>query len=107
MDIGIVGTEDFALGFKMVGVRKTFEVRDDSPDKAAELESKVEQAMADEEVGILVMHGDDFALLDSKLRRKVLDSIRPVFVPIGEVEDEILRKSMARRLGRSEERGEE
>jgi V/A-type H+-transporting ATPase subunit F len=99
MEIGIVGTEDFAIGFRMVGVHKTFEVRMDSKDLAGELESRVEEAMADADVGILVMHGDHFSLLDSRLQRRVLDSIRPVFVPIGEVEDETLRERIKQAVG--------
>ena len=99
MEIGIVGTEDFALGFRMVGVQKTYEVRGDSKDMAGDLEARVEEAMADEDVGILVMHGDHFQLLDPRLQRRVLDSIRPVFVPIGEVEDETLRERIKQAVG--------
>ena len=99
MDIGIVGTEDFALGFRIVGVRKTFEVRADSPRLGEELGERVEEAMSDREVGILVMHGAHFALLDARLQRRVLDSIRPVFVPIGEVEDETLRERIKQAVG--------
>jgi V/A-type H+-transporting ATPase subunit F len=99
VNIAVVGTEDFTLGFKMVGVRTTFEVKEDSPTLASELEDCVNRAMRDPEVGILVMHGDHFALLDARLKRRVLDSIRPVFVPIGEVEDETLRERIKQAVG--------
>ena len=99
MDIGVVGTEDFTLGFRMVGVKKTFEVSSGSGELPALLADKVEEAMVDPDVGVLVMHGDHFALLDARLKRRVQDSIRPVFVPIGEVEDETLRERIKQAMG--------
>ena len=99
MDIGVVGTEDFTLGFRMVGVRKTYGVSQDGPRLGEQLAGRVEEAMADPDVGILVMHADHFSLLDGRLQRRVLDSIRPVFVPIGEVDDETLRERIKQAVG--------
>ena len=59
MELGIIGDEDFVLGFKLVGIRKTF-----IPTMAEPLEHKINEAMADEDIGILVMEDKDFRKLD-------------------------------------------
>lgn len=77
MELAVVGDSEFVTGFRLAGVKKTFEVSDD------ELESTVNKALNDSEVGILVMHDDDINKLPEILRETLNESVEPTVVTLG------------------------
>ncbi|MFP4654338.1 MAG: V-type ATP synthase subunit F [Methanohalobium sp.] len=77
MELSVVGNGEFVTGFRLAGVRKVHEVRDEN------LESTVKQVIQDPEVGILVMHDDDFNKLPHNLRDKLNESVEPTVVTLG------------------------
>lgn len=77
MELAVVGDSEFVTGFRLAGVKKTYEVSDD------ELESTVNNALKDSEIGILVMHDDDINKLPEILRETLNESVEPTVVTLG------------------------
>jgi len=77
MELAVIGDSEFVTGFRLAGVKKIFEVSDD------ELESTVNEAFNDSEIGIIVMHDDDINKLPEILRDTLNDSVEPTIVTLG------------------------
>lgn len=94
MELAIVGTPRFTLGFKLAGVRKTFEA-----EQTPALNDAVRATLRDPEVGILVMETSDVRRLDAALQRDLEKSVRPTLVSIGIEEDTGLREKLKQAVG--------
>lgn len=77
MEIAVIGSDEFTLGFRLAGVRKVFVA-----DKET-YQEKMQEAMSDANVGILAVNAEDLQYLPVLYRNKVMDSISPVVVPVG------------------------
>jgi len=77
MEIAVVGSSDFVLGFRLAGIRKT---HDATPE---DLESRIESVLKDRTVGILVIHNDDMKKLSLQMQRILDDSVEPTVIAIG------------------------
>lgn len=77
MEIAVVGTSDFVIGFRLAGIRKTY---DASP---GELEAKIQSLLDDKTVGILIVHSDDLAKLSPHMQKTLDDSVEPTVIAIG------------------------
>lgn len=93
MEIAVLGSEDFVLGFRLAGLRRALIISSDE-----EYAQKLEELMEDENVGIVAVDSADLARLNPIQRRKTLDSIRPVVIPIGRDESD-LREKVKRAIG--------
>jgi V/A-type H+-transporting ATPase subunit F len=97
-EIGVIGSPEFTTGFRLAGVR-TFasvpqEEKDDRMDEA------VEEMLDDENVGIVVMNGEDLDYLSRNVRRRVETSVEPVLVTVGgEAGSGGLREQIKRAIG--------
>ena len=80
-EIAVVGSPEFTTGFRLAGVRKFANVPDDQ--KQVKLDDAVRETMADDDVGIVVMHDDDVDLLSRDVREAVETSVEPVVVTLG------------------------
>ncbi|MFB6236479.1 MAG: V-type ATP synthase subunit F [Halopenitus sp.] len=80
-EVAVIGSPDFTTGFRLAGVRKCENVPDDR--KEDDLDDAVEETLADEDVGIIVMHDDDLSYLSRSVREDVQGSIEPVLVTLG------------------------
>jgi V/A-type H+-transporting ATPase subunit F len=80
-EIAVVGSPDFTTGFRLAGVRKFQNVPDE--EKEEQLDEAVMETLADDEVGIIVMHDDDMDHLSRQARQAVEGSIEPVLVTLG------------------------
>ncbi len=94
MELGVVGNEEFCLGFRLVGIRHVYDV-----EEGGDIEARVEEAMADEEVGILVMPSEFVPKLHPALRLEIVSSVRPVVIPIGATEETDLREKIKQAVG--------
>jgi V/A-type H+-transporting ATPase subunit F len=94
MEIGVVGDEDFILGFKLVGIRKTF-----IPTETEPLEQKIDDALRDEEIGILVMDDNLFKSLDANTQSQLAETIQPTVITIGLEEDVTIREKIKLAIG--------
>lgn len=93
MEIDVIGSEDFVLGFRLAGIRKAYGVNKE------ELKSKVKEILDNKNVGILVMHSDDVKDLSPLLKKRLRESVEPVLVTIGEKEETDLREKVRRAMG--------
>jgi V/A-type H+-transporting ATPase subunit F len=80
-EIAVVGSPDFTTGFRLAGVRKFADVPED--DKSEELDDAVSEMLADDDVGIVVMHDSDLEELSRDVRTDVETSVEPVLVTLG------------------------
>jgi len=80
-EIAVVGSPEFTTGFRLAGVRAFENVPDgEKPDR---LDEAVEETMAAEDVGIVVMHEEDLEYLSRDVRSAVETSVEPVVVTLG------------------------
>ena len=92
MEIAVLGSEEFVLGFRLAGLKHVF-VADEN-----NYQTMVAKAMADANIGILAVDAGDLNYLPHNVRSKVLDSIQPVVVPVGGDESD-LRERVKRVIG--------
>ena len=93
MEIAVIGSSEFIIGFRLAGVRKIYSADDDE-----KLKRYVSSVLADANVGILVMDNRDMKRIPIRLRTTLENSIRPTVITIGGEEGEM---SMRERIKRS------
>ncbi len=91
--LAVAGTESFTLGFRLAGIRKIWTAEGDA------LAGAVREAMADEDVSILVMDTASVQTLEPRLRDKIATSVRPTLVAVGMEEDNTLREKIKQAVG--------
>lgn len=92
MEIAVIGSEEFVVGFRLAGIKKVYAV---SPDNLLE---KIVQVMDEPEVGILAVHTQDLERLPPQLRAKMMNSVDPVVIPVG-LEEGDMRDKIRRAMG--------
>lgn len=94
-DIGVLGGEEFVLGFQLAGVRRAMATK--SP---AEFEAKVDDVLTGREknLGILIVNARDVNHLPPLLRKKLTDHLDPVVIQMGG-EGGDLREKVKRAIG--------
>lgn len=80
-EIAVIGSPEFTTGFRLAGVRVFENVPDE--EKPEKLDDAVSNVLANEGVGIAIMHEDDLEYLPRKLRQNVETSVEPTFVMLG------------------------
>ncbi|MBE0521913.1 MAG: V-type ATP synthase subunit F [Candidatus Methanoperedenaceae archaeon] len=94
MEIAVVGSSDFVIGFRLAGVRKIFETNHD------DIEEKIKGIMEDRTVAILVLHQDDVGRLPDHLQKTLDDSVEPTIISIGgKGESSNLREKIKQSVG--------
>ena len=94
MDIAVVGTPEFTLGFQLAGITRIL-----NPPNDEELQRDMRELLNDKEVGIVVVDSGDLLKLPERLRIQLSDSISPTFLGIGTTEDTTLRESLRKAIG--------
>jgi len=96
-EIAVIGSPEFTTGFRLAGVRKCENVPDDQKDDR--LDEAVEETLADDGVGIVVMLDEDLEHLSRTVRRDVEGSVEPVLVTLGGGAGSGLREQIKRAIG--------
>lgn len=96
-EIAVVGSPDFTTGFRLAGVRRFENVPDD--EKSSDLDSAVEDVLAADDIGIIVMHQDDLEYLSRDVRETVETSIEPTVLVLGGGAQSGLREQIKRAIG--------
>ncbi len=78
MELAVLGNSEFVTGFRLAGLKKVFAV-----DDASELNSMVTNVFEDSDVGIFIMHNDDFNKLPETVRETLSESVEPTLVTLG------------------------
>ena len=92
MDVAVLGNEEFVVGFRLGGVKRTYIA------KPEQYEHKILELIADQTIGVLAIDSDDIDKLSPTARKKVTESIAPVVVMIGKKEGD-LREKVKRAIG--------
>jgi len=92
MDIAVLGSDEFVLGFRLGGVKRIYTA------KPKDYEAKALELIADSSIGVLAIDSSDLELLSPNARRKVMESIAPVVVMVGKAESD-LREKVKRAIG--------
>ncbi|TAL57440.1 MAG: V-type ATP synthase subunit F [Nanoarchaeota archaeon] len=91
-EIGVLGSDEFTLGFKLIGINKVFH-----SEQAFET---IRSAMQDPELGILVVEEDALAGMHPEDRQQIENSVKPVIVILSKQgSSESLRQSIIRAIG--------
>ncbi|MAK26427.1 MAG: V-type ATP synthase subunit F [Euryarchaeota archaeon] len=94
MEIAVVGSPEFTLGFQLAGITHLH-----NPTNTDELAATCRELMSDREIGIVVLDSRDLGRLPERIRDQVNLSITPTFLGIGTEEDNTLRESIRKALG--------
>jgi len=89
--ITVIGNRDFILGFKLAGIRNAFIEEN--------VESRVTTLLAEKETDILVLHDEDYKKLSIGLKKKLRESVRPIVISVGKLEEDDLRERIKRVIG--------
>ena len=87
-----MGSEEFVVGFRLAGIKKVYGV---APEMLQEM---ILQLVQEKSVGILAVHTKDLERLPQQLRDKLMASVEPVVIPVGEEEGDI-RDKVRRAMG--------
>jgi len=80
------------LGFRLAGISRVYSV------EPKDYERKILELLQDPSIGVLAVNSTDLEGLSGLARKKVLDSIAPVVVPVGKGEGD-LREKVKRAIG--------
>ncbi len=94
MEIVIVGSPEFTLGFQLAGITRLH-----NPNNDDEMSDTLRTLLDEKEVGIIVTDSADLMRMPDKLRQRMSDSITPTVLGIGTEEDNTLRESIKSALG--------
>ena len=92
MDIAVIGSDEFVLGFRRAGLRRVFVANKEN------YQEVLLKAMEEPDIGVLAADGKDLDLLTPNVKTRVMDSIQPVVVPVGRGETD-LREKVKRAIG--------
>ena len=94
MEIVIVGSPEFTLGFQLAVITRLH-----NPSNDEEMSETLRMLLDEKEVGIIVTDSTDLMRMPDKLRQRMSDSITPTVLGIGTEEDNTLRESIKSALG--------
>ena len=94
MEIAVVGTPEFTLGFPLAGVTHLYH-----PEGEEALADTMRNLLTQKDIGIVVLDSANLTLLSDRLRSRIADSITPTVLGIGTEEDNTLRESIKSALG--------
>ncbi|MEC8979837.1 MAG: V-type ATP synthase subunit F [Candidatus Thermoplasmatota archaeon] len=94
MEIAVIGSPEFTLGFQLAGITHLHNPADEE-----ELASLCRSMITDKDVGIVVLDSGDLSRLPERIRDEVNLSVTPTFLGIGTEEDNTLRESIRKALG--------
>lgn len=95
MKIAVIGDPDFNIGFRLVGIRDIYDVKNDE-----ELVNAVRDVLNRNDIGIVVIRYDDLKKLPLVLRREIDERVEPTFVAVGGVGAvEEIRERIRKALG--------
>ena len=94
MEIAVVGTPEFTLGFQLAGVTHLYH-----PEGDEALADTMRNLLTQKDIGIVVVDSANLTLLSDRLRSRIADSITPTVLGIGTEEDNTLRESIKSALG--------
>ena len=94
MDIVIVGTPEFTLGFQLAGISTLYNPEDDEA-----MVATLNGLLNNKDVGVVVIDSATQAILPERLRARLSASVSPTVLGIGTEEDTTLRDTIRKAIG--------
>ena len=94
MEIAVVGTPEFTLGFQLAGISPLHNPSDDEA-----LANVLRTLLNSKEVGIVVVDSASLGRLPERLREQLSASVTPTVLGIGTEEDNTLRDTIRKAIG--------
>ena len=94
MEIAVVGSPAFTLGFQLAGLSDLY-----NPEGEDELHSTLRSLLNNKSVGIMVVDSAVMATLPDRLRDQLSASVSPTVLGIGTEEDNTLRENIRKAIG--------
>lgn len=77
MELAVIGNSNFITGFRLTGIRKIYDTEN------ILIEDAAKRALEEKDVGIIIMHGDDFKKLPEILKKMLNESINTTLITLG------------------------
>lgn len=91
-EIGVIGSEEFRLGFRLAGLKKTFD--------SENFEEKMDELLGRDDLGILVAEESEIQASNKKIQRRIEESVEPVVIGLSEdAESERLQEKIRKAIG--------
>ncbi|MGB0463399.1 MAG: V-type ATP synthase subunit F [Candidatus Poseidoniaceae archaeon] len=94
MELAVVGSQEFTLGFQLAGISNIF-----NPETDDEMSSQLKSLLNSKEVGIIVIDSSIMSTLPERLRDQLSASVTPTVLGIGTEEDTTLRDTIRKAIG--------
>ena len=94
MEIAVVGSPEFTLGFQLAGISTLY-----NPDGVEETSKVFRDLLTTKGVGIVVVDSAVLAALPERLRDRLSESVTPTVLGIGTEEDTTLRETIRKAIG--------
>ena len=94
MELAVVGSQEFTLGFQLAGISNIF-----NPETDDEMSSHLKSLLNSKEVGIIVIDSSIMSTLPERLRDQLSASVTPTVLGIGTEEDTTLRDTIRKAIG--------
>ena len=94
MELAVVGSQEFTLGFQLAGISNIF-----NPETDDEMSSQLKSLLNSKEVGIIVIDSSIMSTLSERLRDQLSASVTPTVLGIGTEEDTTLRDTIRKAIG--------
>ena len=92
MEIAVVGSEEFVVGFRLAGIKKVYGV------PWEKLQDTIAELMEKKDIGILAVNTKDLERLPQLFTDRIMNSVDPVVIPVGEDEGD-MRAKVRRAMG--------
>ena len=94
MDIAVVGSPEFTLGFQLAGISNLH-----NPEGEDETSKVFRDLLTTKGIGIVVVDSAVFASLPDRLKERLSESVTPTVLGIGTEEDTTLRETIRKAIG--------
>jgi len=94
MEIAVVGSPEFTLGFQLAGISNLH-----NPEGEDETSKVFRDLLTTKGIGIVVVDSAVLASLPDRLKERVSESVTPTVLGIGTEEDTTLRETIRKAIG--------
>ncbi len=93
MNIAVVGSDNFSLGFRLGGIDDIFKTDEEN------VSTTLEGLLDADNIAIVIVEEELLDAVSRQLRYRVTNAIRPVFVAVGQSSGEDLKEKVKRAVG--------
>jgi len=94
MKLAVVGTFEFNLGFRLVGIRDIYDVEDEE-----QLVAAISDTLRRKDIGVVVVEHTLMDKIPLGLKKEIEENVEKTFLPVGGEEIKELRDRIRKALG--------